>query len=275
VSASDAHVAALVGPEAPAPPAPVAPDSPVPPPWPTAPPVPPEPLTAAVWSPWGALGVVGAMVLLNVLGTLPALLLAEGLSDAAAQLLLFGGLMSYYLAMLGVVAFGARRRGVGFAGAVGMRPVPWGHTLGLALAASLVARVLVGVYGAAASALGYEPRLEFDPTQLFADDVVGAILLVVVAVVAAPVVEEIVFRGIVFPAFASRFGMGWGIAVSSALFGVIHLQGFNTVPFIFLGVVFARLFASTRSLWTAIMCHALFNGTSLVLLYALRATGAL
>jgi len=244
-------------------------------PWPTAPPVPPEPLTAVVWSPWGSLGVVGLMVLLNVLGTLPALLLADGLSDATAQLLLFGGLMAYYFAVLGVVALGALRRGVGFTAAVGMRPVPWRHALGVAFAASVGARILVGVYGAAASALGYEPRLEFDPTQLFAGDAVGVVLLVLVAVVAAPLVEEIVFRGIVFPAFASRYGMGWGIAVSSALFGVIHLQGFNTVPFIFLGVVFARLFASTRSLWTAILCHALFNGTSLVLLYVLRATGAL
>jgi len=278
VSAPDARFAAPAEPVSPAPRSALDTPTtaqPTPEPWPTAPPVPPEPLTAAVWSPWGSLGVVGLMVLFNVFGTLPALLLADGLSDSVAQLLLFGGLMAYYLAMLGVVAFGAHRRGVGLAAAVGIRPVPWRHALGVAFAASVGARILVGVYGAAASALGYEPRLEFDPTQLFADDVIGAVLLVAVAVVAAPLVEEIVFRGIVFPAFASRYGMGWGIAVSSALFGVIHLQGFNTVPFIFLGVVFARLFASTRSLWTAILCHALFNGTSLVLIYVLRATGAL
>jgi len=96
----------------------------------------------------------------------------------------------------------------------------------------------------------------------------GIVLFVFLAVVLAPLFEEIFFRGFLFRGFSSSWGWVAGACVSAAVFGVAHLQLDVFVPLFALGLALAWVYKRTGSLWTSIAFHALFNGLS-VLAWAL------
>ncbi|MGH8215923.1 MAG: lysostaphin resistance A-like protein, partial [Rhodanobacteraceae bacterium] len=90
------------------------------------------------------------------------------------------------------------------------------------------------------------------------------ILLALLVVFVAPVVEELVFRGVLLSGLASRMRIGWAIVASAVIFGCVHLPDFGfawyPVPaLILLGLVLAWLRVRTRSLWPSITLHATHN----------------
>ena len=87
----------------------------------------------------------------------------------------------------------------------------------------------------------------------------GLGLFVLVAVVMAPLFEEIVFRGFLFRGLANSWGWKWGALASAALFGLAHLQLDIFIPLATLGFGLAWVYKRTGSLWTCIAMHALFN----------------
>ena len=87
----------------------------------------------------------------------------------------------------------------------------------------------------------------------------GVGLFVLVAVVMAPLFEEIVFRGFLFRGFANSWGWVWGALASSAVFGLAHLQLDVFLPLAALGFALAWAYRQTGSLWTCITMHGLFN----------------
>lgn len=96
----------------------------------------------------------------------------------------------------------------------------------------------------------------------------GIVLFVLVAVVMAPLFEEVVFRGFLFRGFANSWGWVWGAVVSSAIFGIAHLQLDVFVPLAVLGFALAWVYRRTGSLWTCVAMHAVFNAVA-VLAWAL------
>ena len=82
------------------------------------------------------------------------------------------------------------------------------------------------------------------------------LLLTAGAVVAAPLVEEMFFRGILLHRWARRWGTLTGVLTSSALFAVGHSEIFGHFLF---GVAMAALYLHTRRLWVPIAAHALNN----------------
>jgi len=102
----------------------------------------------------------------------------------------------------------------------------------------------------------------------------GVIAVFVLVGVIAPVAEEILFRGVVFSGLRDSWGEGWAIVVSSVLFGVMHLQPLVMIPTAILGLLLAKVFSMTRSLWASIALHSAYNTTILLFgLLVLRATG--
>ncbi len=87
-------------------------------------------------------------------------------------------------------------------------------------------------------------------------------LLLLAAVVGAPLAEEIVFRGILLPALArTRLGLSGAAVVSSACWTGLHFTyswlGIGAVFLI--GLYLSALLWRTGSLWATIACHALYN----------------
>jgi membrane protease YdiL (CAAX protease family) len=85
--------------------------------------------------------------------------------------------------------------------------------------------------------------------------------------VAAAVVEEILFRAILFRLVERSLGTWLALAVSAALFGAIHAfnHGATVVSTIAIaleaGVLLAAAFATTRRLWLPFGLHAAWNFT--------------
>ncbi len=82
-------------------------------------------------------------------------------------------------------------------------------------------------------------------------------LMIFLLIVYAPLVEELVFRGILLQRWSMKWGLPWGIAASSALFGLLHFN--NPLGLMLFGLVMGLLYVRTQSLWVPIMCHGLNN----------------
>jgi membrane protease YdiL (CAAX protease family) len=83
------------------------------------------------------------------------------------------------------------------------------------------------------------------------------VLQFLVAVVMAPVVEEVLFRGIILQRWAEKWGTKNAVIASSALFAVGHVELLGHFVF---GVAMCALYMRTKSLWVPIATHALNNG---------------
>ncbi len=93
----------------------------------------------------------------------------------------------------------------------------------------------------------------------------SAVLLVLVVVVGAPVVEELFYRGLLQRSLASRFNDGAVLVSVALVFAVAHFRPIEIPGLFVIGLVFG--FAALRSgrLGPAIMIHAGFNATGLLL----------
>ncbi len=78
-------------------------------------------------------------------------------------------------------------------------------------------------------------------------------------VVVAPLIEEIVFRGFMFPAFTKRMGVIWGAIVTSIFFGIAHWQLNVSIYTIMLSLILCGLYYKLRSIWPGIAFHMLNN----------------
>lgn len=88
-------------------------------------------------------------------------------------------------------------------------------------------------------------------------------------VVIAPLVEEVIFRGLLLPALSRRFGIVAASIVSSFLFAAVHWQlNVGIITFI-MGLLLSWLYYRTRSLWPAIMFHSLKNLLAFILIFNL------
>lgn len=89
-------------------------------------------------------------------------------------------------------------------------------------------------------------------------------MLFTFAVVSAPIVEELVFRGVLWPFLRDRglrLSGSLGVAV---LFGIIHGSLPALASLILLGLFWVWLYERTGDLTTAMLSHALFNLTNFV-----------
>ena len=91
-----------------------------------------------------------------------------------------------------------------------------------------------------------------------------ALLLMAMAVVVAPLVEETVFRGYLYPLFAKSFGIIPGILVTGALFGLMHGAqlgwSWGIVGLLILvGVIFTSARAYTGTVLASFLLHLGYN----------------
>ena len=85
-------------------------------------------------------------------------------------------------------------------------------------------------------------------------------------VAAAPLGEELIFRGILFRLARDRWDWIRAAVLTGLFFGVAHWQPWNLFGLVALGLVLAILYHGTRSLLAPIMAHATYNAVSLTVL---------
>ena len=75
-------------------------------------------------------------------------------------------------------------------------------------------------------------------------------------VVLAPVLEEVLFRGILFTRWSVRWGVGKALIISSLCFAILHVDLVGAFVF---GMVMCLLYLRTGTLLVPMACHALNN----------------
>lgn len=88
----------------------------------------------------------------------------------------------------------------------------------------------------------------------------------VMAVLVAPVCEEMLFRGIVFRALQQNVRPFWAWGGTSLLFALVHAHAETFLPLTLLSLILIWVYERTGNLWGAIAVHAAFNGFNFLLL---------
>ncbi len=114
-----------------------------------------------------------------------------------------------------------------------------------------------------ASLIGYffpfQPNA-FLPEELDSLQQINPIVGFIGTVLAAPIAEEILFRGILLHRWTEKWGFQKAFIISSLLFGALHFQNALSITFFafILGIVYVR----TGSLILSILCHMVYNSFS-------------
>lgn len=86
----------------------------------------------------------------------------------------------------------------------------------------------------------------------------------VVVMIAAPVAEELYFRGMVYPLLRSRVGVDAAVLISALFFSALHFSIFGLAPIAIAGAVLALLYQKTGSLIAPIIAHGTWNGVTII-----------
>src|SRR5437660_2901496 len=103
---------------------------------------------------------------------------------------------------------------------------------------------------------------DFDAKQRMLDAVFAANAwpMTITVVLAAPLGEELFFRGFALPALRRSWGVVTAVLVSGALFSLLHMDPVGFLGLMEIGVLLAALRWWTGSLWAAVIGHAVNNG---------------
>jgi membrane protease YdiL (CAAX protease family) len=92
-------------------------------------------------------------------------------------------------------------------------------------------------------------------------------VLILVVVVGAPVVEEVVYRGIVQPGLVAAWGARAGMLFTAVLFAAIHFQPIEFPGLLAFALVLGWARQSTDRLGLPVITHTAFNATGLLLVF--------
>jgi hypothetical protein len=136
----------------------------------------------------------------------------------------------------------------------------------------------LGVLTVALDFLGrFLPMPKNTPFEQFFARPLDAYLISVFAITVGPLMEELFFRGFLYPVIARRLGVIWGVVLTAIPFGLIHSvqygNAWSAVLIVCLvGVVLTSVRAATKSVAASFLVHVGYNGT-LMFLAALATDG--
>jgi membrane protease YdiL (CAAX protease family) len=162
---------------------------------------------------------------------------------------------------LGLVASPGRDVATGVLGGLGLQAASWV----VAVAIQVVGRLI----------LGHTPEA---PEQIPEQIRQASLLLpAIVAIVAAPIGEEVFFRGFLFRGLRRRFSVWPAIVISAACFSLIHISpeslggSMTLIVALFpVGVGLAWIYEKRQSLLASIVAHSTFNAIGITVLFLTR-----
>lgn len=94
-------------------------------------------------------------------------------------------------------------------------------------------------------------------------------LITFLAVVMAPISEELLFRAFIYRSLKSYASPKVSAIITSLMFAGMHFNWHSFLPLFLLGLWLCRTYEKTGNLWVPIVLHAFFNGNTLVTLMLL------
>lgn len=93
----------------------------------------------------------------------------------------------------------------------------------------------------------------------------GYVVLVLVVVIGAPIVEELMYRGLLQGAFTRRLNDVVGVVIVAAWFALVHFRPVEYPGLFLFGLVLGTCALRTRRLGMSVLTHMAFNATGLIL----------
>ncbi len=233
----------------------------------------PVPVENPSWGIWEIVGIIVVGIAALFFFVIVVMLLAhrflypqesmiEGLQDR--PMLLIGAQALTYLAVIGFMVFLVKRTNPQtFGAAIRWKwpENPWAYLLG-GVALSVVLQFL-----------GHFVPIPKDlPMDRFFRTSLDAWILAVFGVFVAPLMEELFFRGFLYPVLARRMGMAVSIVLTGIGFALVHAQqlghAWGPVLIIFLvGVALTTARALAKSVAAGWLIHFAYNGTLFSLMF--------
>lgn len=142
-----------------------------------------------------------------------------------------------------------------------------GQWMGKALALLPVFLAISALWSVLLDALGVPVVDQQFVSLLRGGERIWELLGAVYGILGAPVLEELLFRGLLLRALARRWGPGPGVVGSALLFGLLHSMDPQAVPpLVVLGLMLGWLRVRSGSLWPGVLLHAANNAAALALL---------
>jgi membrane protease YdiL (CAAX protease family) len=222
------------------------------------------------WTGWDVLIIIGVTIgasfIFGLLVVGAAWLLVHG--DASwvrlarkPELLLIAQLLAYVVVFAFMYSLVASRTGHFWESVRWRWPATWAAFL---FGGALLYMALAGV----GQLLPIPKHLPID--RFFANSR-EAMIMSIFAVTFAPLMEELFFRGLLYPVLARRLGVVASIFWTGAAFGIIHgaqLGYSSAVLIIFLvGIALTTVRAITKSVAASFLVHVGYNGTLSLLMY--------
>jgi uncharacterized protein len=244
--------------------------APVPPLASTALPSGPLPVENPIWSGWDVLLIAGltflSMLVLQLLVIAGALWLVYPHSNLATVsqkpiLLLVSQFLIYAVVATCMVMLVEGKYHVAFWQAIRWN---WPQSVWKLLALGAVMLFTLGMLQ------NLLPMPKDTPFEHLFDRPRDAYLLAIIAVSIGPLMEELFFRGFMYPVLARRLGVAWGIVLTALPFGLIHLPQYGwawgaALVIVMVGVVCGVVRAATHSVGASFLVHVGYNGTQMII----------
>ena len=101
--------------------------------------------------------------------------------------------------------------------------------------------------------------------EMFSQLMGGGWLSFVTVALAAPVLEELIFRGVILDSFLKRISPTKAIIWSSIIFGIAHANPWQFIAAFSIGLIVGWIYYRTKSIWPGILLHFVNNATASIL----------
>lgn len=86
-----------------------------------------------------------------------------------------------------------------------------------------------------------------------------SILVMLLICIVCPILEEIIFRKIIFEAIKKKIGLAAAVLISSFLFSFIHFDFSNTLIYLSMGLIFTLIYVKSKNLMCPMLSHMIMN----------------
>ena len=127
----------------------------------------------------------------------------------------------------------------------------------------LIGLVMMSIIVLILSSFGYI-TVEKNPIQLVGISAISSILVILFGWIIQGATEEIVTRGWLLNVLSSKYNIGFGLLISSTLFGLMHLTNPNVnyiavINIILVGLFYGLYVIKTNDLWSVCGMHSAWN----------------
>lgn len=131
--------------------------------------------------------------------------------------------------------------------------------------------ILVGIFVLSMLVTNLYPEADNDLLRILRSSRAAVFIVAALATFTAPLVEEVIYRGILYSAFQRAFGMAFSVVIVTALFAAVHFPqywpSYSTLALLtVLSLTLTLVRVKTKNLLPCIILHTIFNGSQSILL---------